>query len=126
MRLTRSDLITAKVPRDSPQFACRSTAAVHCSWLMKRPVTRLLAIVVPWSRRNASLRAVTSRAYATANAYKPGGVVILGSHLPAMSWRYGNGLFSQRVQEGQGVSRCARPNGLCVRLSACVLSRLPQ
>lgn len=69
MRLRRSPRITPSVPRENHQFTCRSTAALQ-SWLTAPPSM-------------AARATATSRAYAMAKTYKPGGVVILGSHRPA-------------------------------------------
>lgn len=78
MRLARSALMTTRVPREKTQLTCRSNSAAQ------RSLATLLRVVANPSTASAALALLTSREYATANRYKPGGVVILGSQWPAM------------------------------------------
>lgn len=68
IRLPRSPRITPSVPREKHQLTCRNTTALQSS-LTATPSTIARATA-------------TNRAYAIAKTYKPGGVVILGSHRP--------------------------------------------
>lgn len=78
MRLKSSALITTRVPREKIQFTCRSTSAAQ------RSLARtLFGVATSPSTASAALALITTREYATANRYKPGGVVILGSQWPA-------------------------------------------
>lgn len=76
IRLERSALMTARVPREKVQFTCRSSPAAQ------RSLALLLRAVTNPSAARIAFTLLVSREYATANRYKPGGVVILGSQLP--------------------------------------------
>lgn len=84
MRLRRSALMTNNVPREKAQLTCRSTPTVQPSSTMFTPAAAAAAVVVSAGTRSVSFVKVTSRANAIAKTYKPGGVVILGSHSPVL------------------------------------------